>query len=258
MKKLFAFLILTVTLTSCQSNSGDSFIPSYAKEFKMLETESVSNRLVTDPLFAENLTKELNQILSEYSGEDETINFEYIIYANGDGSFSKLKVVKSVSPELDKLIYEKVKNWNFTAYQENGESKDFQFAWEFSASKNSNNKYELTFSNLPTVGIFGSNNDSYFIQAEQMPELIGGIAAIAKNIVYPEEAKKAGIEGRVFVKAFINQNGDVVGTKVIKGAGNGLDEAAQKAVMQAKFKPGLIKGKPVKCEVAIPIMFKLQ
>jgi hypothetical protein len=65
MKKLFAFLILTVTLTSCQSNSGDSFIPSYAKEFKMLETESVSNRLVTDPLFAENLTKELNQILSE-------------------------------------------------------------------------------------------------------------------------------------------------------------------------------------------------
>ena len=61
-----------------------------------------------------------------------------------------------------------------------------------------------------------------------------------------------------FGSEVINQNGDVVGTKVIKGAGNGLDEAAQKAVMQAKFKPGLIKGKPVKCEVAIPIMFKLQ
>jgi len=251
MKNLIAFLIFAVTLTSCQSNSSDSFIPSYAKEFKMLEAESVSSRLVTDPL-----TKGLNQLLSEYSGMDETLNFEYIIYANGDGSFSKLKVVKSVSPDLDKLIYEKVKNWNFTSYQENGENKNFQFSWEFSASKNSNNKYELTFSNLPTVGIFGSNNDSYFIQAEQMPELIGGVAA--KNIVYPEEAKKAGIEGRVFVKAFIDQNGDVVGTKVIKGAGNGLDEAAEKAVMQAKFKPGLIKGKPVKCEVAIPIMFKLQ
>lgn len=258
MKKLFAFIILTVTITSCQSNSGDSFIPSYAKEFKMLETESVSSRLVTEPLFAENLTKELNQLLSEYSGTDETLNFEYIIYAKGDGAFSKLKVVKSVSPDLDKLIYEKVKNWHLSAYQENGENKNFQFAWEFSASKNSKNKYELTFSNLPTVGIFGNNNDSYFIQVEQSPELIGGIAAISRNVVYPEEAKKAGIEGRVFVKAFIDQNGDVVGTKIIKGAGNGLDEAAEKAVMQAKFKPGLIKGNPVKCEVAIPIMFKLQ
>ncbi|MFA7289107.1 MAG: energy transducer TonB [Melioribacteraceae bacterium] len=258
MKKILAFLIISLSITSCQSNSGDSYIPSFANEYKMLESDEVNSKLVTDTQFAETLTKEVNQLLSEYSGTDETINFEYIIYAKSDGSFAKLKVVKSVSPNLDKMIYDEIKNWNFSSYQENGVSKDFQFVWDFSASKKSNGKYELTYSSLPTVGLFGKNNDSYYIQVEQVPEIIGGFTSLSKNIIYPIEAKKAGIQGKVFVKAFINENGDVVGTKILKGVGNGLDEAATQAIMQTKFKPGMIKGKAVKCEVAIPIMFKLQ
>ncbi len=42
--------------------------------------------------------------------------------------------------------------------------------------------------------------NDYFVAVEQMPEPIGGIAAIQKNVHYPEIAKRAGIEGRVYVK----------------------------------------------------------
>ena len=98
----------------------------------------------------------------------------------------------------------------------------------------------------------------YFVAVEDMPEPIGGIAAIQSKIVYPEIAKRAGVEGKVYVKAYVNENGDVTKVEIQKGLGAGLDEAAMKAVKETKFKPGKQRGKPVKVQVSIPIVFKLQ
>ncbi len=99
---------------------------------------------------------------------------------------------------------------------------------------------------------------TYFVAVEEMPEPIGGIAAIQSKIVYPEIAKRAGVEGKVYVKAFVDEKGNVTKTEVVKGLGAGLDEAAVKAVQATKFKPGKQRGKPVKVQVMIPIQFKLQ
>lgn len=98
----------------------------------------------------------------------------------------------------------------------------------------------------------------FFVAVEDTPEPIGGIEAIQKRIIYPEIAKRAGVQGRVFIKAFVNEVGDVVKAEVIKGIGAGCDEAAVQAVMETKFKPGRQRGKPVKVQVSIPIVFKLQ
>ncbi len=98
----------------------------------------------------------------------------------------------------------------------------------------------------------------FFVAVEEMPEPIGGIEAIQKRIVYPEIAKRAGVQGRVFVKAFVDENGNVIKAEIIKGIGAGCDEAAIKAVMATKFKPGRQRGKPVKVQVSIPILFKLK
>ncbi len=98
----------------------------------------------------------------------------------------------------------------------------------------------------------------YFVAVEDMPEPIGGIQAIQDKIVYPEIAKRAGIEGRVFVKAFVNKEGTVTKVEIMKGLGAGCDEAAEKAVRETKFKPGKQRGKPVNVQVVIPIVFKLE
>jgi len=98
----------------------------------------------------------------------------------------------------------------------------------------------------------------FFVAVEDQPEPVGGIEAIQSKIVYPEIAKRAGVQGRVFIKAFVNEVGDVVKAEVIKGIGAGCDEAAVDAVMKTKFKPGRQRGKNVKVQVSIPIIFKLQ
>ncbi len=98
----------------------------------------------------------------------------------------------------------------------------------------------------------------FFVAVEQMPEPIGGIAAIQSKIVYPEIAKRAGVQGRVFVKAFVDENGNVNKVELIRGIGAGCDEAAIAAVQQTKFKPGKQRGKPVKVQVTVPVLFKLQ
>ncbi len=97
----------------------------------------------------------------------------------------------------------------------------------------------------------------YFVAVEEMPEPIGGIQAIQSKIVYPEIAKRAGVEGKVFVLAFVDENGTVTKVTLTKGIGAGCDEAAMEAVRNTKFKPGKQRGKPVKVQVQIPVVFKL-
>jgi len=99
---------------------------------------------------------------------------------------------------------------------------------------------------------------TYFVAVEEMPEPIGGIKGIQEKIVYPEIAKRAGVEGKVYVLAFVDETGNVTKAQVLKGIGAGCDEAALAAVQKTKFKPGKQRGKPVRVQVSIPIIFKLQ
>ena len=50
---------------------------------------------------------------------------------------------------------------------------------------------------------------TYFVAVEEMPEPIGGIKAIQEKIVYPEIAKRAGVEGKVYILAFVDESGNV-------------------------------------------------
>ncbi len=97
-----------------------------------------------------------------------------------------------------------------------------------------------------------------FVIVEQMPELIGGLAAIQKQIRYPEIAKKAGVEGRVIVQFIVDEQGGVLDPQVVRGIGAGCDEEAVRAVQQAKFEPGKQRGKSVKVKMSLPITFKLR
>ena len=99
--------------------------------------------------------------------------------------------------------------------------------------------------------------DDYLVAAEVMPEPVGGITAIYKNISYPSAAKAANTQGKVFLMVMVNENGSVDEVKVIKGIGNGCDEAAIDGVKKAKFTPGKSKGATVKVKLALAIEFKL-
>ena len=101
------------------------------------------------------------------------------------------------------------------------------------------------------------DDSTYYVAVQEMPEPLNGISDILKNLVYPQSAKDAGIQGNVYVLAYVNEKGDVEKVKVIKGPGYGLNEAAADAIKKTKFKPGKHKGKTLKVQVSIPIVFKL-
>lgn len=100
--------------------------------------------------------------------------------------------------------------------------------------------------------------EDFFVVVENMPELIGGLAALQKNIRYPEMARKAGIEGRVIVQFIVNEEGKVENPRVIRGIGGGCDEEALRAVSLAEFKPGRQRGRPVRVQYSLPVIFRLQ
>lgn len=106
------------------------------------------------------------------------------------------------------------------------------------------------------------DNDSIFQIVEVMPEFPGGSDAMMKylseNIKYPEEAKDKGISGRVFLSFVIEKDGAVSDVKVAKGIGKLCDDEAVRVVKaMPKWKPGLMKGKPVRVSYMLPIFFKL-
>ncbi len=103
-----------------------------------------------------------------------------------------------------------------------------------------------------------SGEDEYAPFADEMPAPVGGLESIIKSIKYPSLAQKAGVEGKVFVLAYINEKGGVDDVKVVKGIGAGCDEAAVDAVKKAKFTPGKIKGSPAKVKLSLSLTFKLK
>ncbi len=97
-----------------------------------------------------------------------------------------------------------------------------------------------------------------FVIVEQSPELIGGLSELQKKIKYPEIAKKAGVEGRVFLQFVVDEKGNVHDPIVTRGIGAGCDEEAIRAILTAKFKPGKQRGKAVKVKMSLPITFRLK
>jgi protein TonB len=90
----------------------------------------------------------------------------------------------------------------------------------------------------------------------------GGMPAFYKYIndkmKYPAQARRMGIEGRVFVEFVVDKSGKITEVRAVKGIGAGCDEEAVRVIQAAPpWSPGKQRGKPVKQRMVLPITFKL-
>lgn len=104
--------------------------------------------------------------------------------------------------------------------------------------------------------------DEVFTVVEESATPKGGMQAfykyVGEKIKYPPQARRMGIEGRVFVEFVINKDGSLSDVRAIKGIGAGCDEEAVRIVQSApSWNPGKQRGKPVKQRYTLPIIFKL-
>lgn len=96
-----------------------------------------------------------------------------------------------------------------------------------------------------------------FVVVEQMPELVGGLGALMNALVYPEVARRAGLEGTVIVQVIVDAQGQPTQPNVVKSVNEILDDAAVEAVMKQTFVPGRQRSRPVAVSVTIPVHFRL-
>ncbi len=108
-----------------------------------------------------------------------------------------------------------------------------------------------------------SDYPKVFDVVEQMPEFPGGPEAmmsfLVENVRYPEEAHKAGIEGRVIVSFIVEADGVISNAKVVKKVNDDLDgEAIRLVGSMPRWKPGMQNGQAVRVKYTMPVTFRLK
>jgi TonB family protein len=101
-----------------------------------------------------------------------------------------------------------------------------------------------------------------FMVVEKMPEFPGGIKALmhylGTHIKYPAEARKANIQGKVFIQFIVEKDGSISHVRVLKGIGHGCDKESVEVVKNMpRWVPGEQKGKPVRVQYNLPVKFSL-
>jgi TonB family protein len=99
-----------------------------------------------------------------------------------------------------------------------------------------------------------------FYVVEDIPSYPGGKevlkAYIYKNLVYPEKAKKKGLNGEVYVQFTVNHKGELKDIKAIRSSDKILNEAALDVFRDMPlWNPGKQRGKPVRATVIVPVRF---
>ena len=95
---------------------------------------------------------------------------------------------------------------------------------------------------------------------DQMPEFPGGMEALntylRNNIRYPQEAQKAGIQGRVIIQFIVSKDGSITDAEVVESVDPQLDAEGLRLIKNMpRWKPGMRKGQAVRVKQTLPIRF---
>ncbi len=236
--KIFALAAITVMgLSMCSQN----------KQTAAVEEEPVDSCAVSAqfPGGQDSLLAWINSNI-KYPAAAEEVGLEGRVLCNfvieKDGSISNIEVIESADSLLDAeaiRVLSAMPAWT-PGQNEAGEAVRVRNTIPF------------------TFLLDGSRDD-----VDQMPEFPGGIDAYIKfmndNLKYPVECEKEHIEGRVIIRAVIDEKGNVTNAKVVKPVNELLDAEALRVVKaMPKWQPGMNDGKPTAVNYTIPITFALQ
>lgn len=108
--------------------------------------------------------------------------------------------------------------------------------------------------------VVSQSKQNVYDVVEQMPEFPGGMPAMIEflqtNLNYPKDAKKQNVGGRILVMFVVEADGSISNARVAKKVFPSLDAEALRVVKaMPKWNPGKEKGKPVRVNFSLPIVF---
>lgn len=123
------------------------------------------------------------------------------------------------------------------------------------------NEYSERFRNYENF----NDTQKIYRAVEVMPVYGGDISTekiksdLKRFVHYPENAIKKGIEGRVFLRFIVSEDGNLKDISIIRSVDSELDKEAVEAVksLPEKWTPAIRDGKAVSCWFILPVNFKL-
>lgn len=129
---------------------------------------------------------------------------------------------------------------------------------------------------IPDTPVATGISDTVYTVVEEMPRFPGcedsGLSGSAlfncsmnqlldyiyHHVQYPEEAKKAGISGRVIAQFTILHDGNIADATILSSPGHGTAEAVLDVINALpKWRPGYQHGEAVNVQFTLPVSFKL-
>lgn len=153
-----------------------------------------------------------------------------------EGTVTDVKVIRGVAecPQMEENAVNAVKEWLFEPSQLNGKPIMSQVL----------------------IPIEFNLDDPKPVEFDKPATMIDGLCPPPE---YPEEERRAGVEGKTVIEVEVLADGTVGSAQVKQGVPGHpeLDRAAVEAVMNWKFEPATRDGKPVGMTVNIPLEFRL-
>lgn len=176
-----------------------------------------------------------------------------------EGKLINVRILRGVHPLLDeeavRVIESAPQLWE-PAWNKKGEPIDVTYAFPVIFKLTDEERAQMD--SVPFVAF------DYGVKEKKPSFNNGGYFEFAKwireHLVYPEEAKKAGLEGRVYVSVIIDGKGKLVNPVVYRSTNKIFEEEALRVISSApdKWKPGLnAKGEPIALSLLIPVNFNL-
>ncbi|UII19871.1 TonB family protein [Fulvivirga ligni] len=254
---------------------GDSLIiahPSYVTSgFKVSQSEQILIRLrrnyVKMILTNDDLDVKIGQ-----GGDDEGAG---ILYRGGQSQFySDLKsAFKSAGLYKDDEQYEAEISFTIDA---NGSLGEVEARVEGDSANHIQNIMGTALEELKGFMIATSNDlpirQYYRLNLKKREEVfaivddpampIGGYPQfyqyVAINLRYPVEARRLGIQGKVYASMVVGKDGQIKDVEVVKGIGGGCDEETLRVIRNSpKWTPAFMEGEAVEQRIVLPVTFKL-
>ena len=179
------------------------------------------------------------------------------------------KILRSVDPALDQAAMDAVKQWVYEPMIVEGTPRGIVFTVTV--------KFDLKTEKSKTSGVAGGVEGGVVggvlggVEGGVEGGVKGGVEDAVRCVgdikppkcikdvppVYPEEARKNGIEGVVILEARTDIYGRVAETRILRSI-SALDEAAQAAVKQWVYEPFIVDGKARPVIFTVTVRFQLK
>ncbi|WP_420317715.1 TonB family protein [Ekhidna sp.] len=206
--------------------------------------------LENNEMVALNYSQETQQFLeiirNEYPNDKFTVVVDRLPYGSKIDDLEKYKELYTVYTMVAETVDSKFRNVEMVQSEKKSTTYDMKTIKRLISEI----KYEKT------------KDESVETVVEVSASFPGGIEAfyeyISKNLKYPVQASRLGVEGRVFIQFIVEEDGSISSIEVVKGIGAGCDAEALRVLTNSpKWIPAKVNGKTIRQKLIQNIAFKL-